>query len=96
MEAVVALGVEKTWIRTVLDEQIDDLQQAVLRSPLQRRSDQFPTNHIDVRTPLDEISAHLESVINRSPVRQCDAIAVSVRRACLTGPDATQQELSSA
>ena len=39
VEAVVGLGVEKTWFRTALDEQIDDVHQAVLRCPLQRRSD---------------------------------------------------------
>ena len=86
-EAVVALGVEKTWIRTVPDEQIDDLHHAVLRSPLQRPSDQFPTNQVDVRALLDGICARLESVINHSPVQQCDAIVVSVRCACLTRLD---------
>jgi hypothetical protein len=96
VEAVVALSVENTWIRTVLDEQIDDLHQAVPRSVLQRRSDRFPTNRVDVRTQLDEICARLESVINRSPVQWRDAIVVSVRRACPTRLDKSSDQLGPA
>jgi hypothetical protein len=77
-----ALSVEKTWIRTVLEEQIDGLHQAVPRSPLQQRRDQISPDRVDVRTLLDEICARLESVIDRSPVQRCDAIVVPIRRAC--------------
>jgi hypothetical protein len=44
MEVVVTLSVEKTWIRTVLDEQIDDLHESVLPSSLRQRSVQISTD----------------------------------------------------
>jgi len=93
VEAVVAPSVEKTWIRSVPDEKIDDLHQAVPRSPLQRRSDQISPDRVDVRTLLDEICACLEPVIYRSPVKRRDAIVVSVRRACASRLDKSSDQL---
>jgi hypothetical protein len=93
VEAVVALSVEKAWIRTVLDKQIDDLHQAVPRRPLQRRGDRISPDRVDVCTLLDEICTRLESVINRSQMQRRDAIAVSVRRACASRLDKISDQL---
>jgi hypothetical protein len=60
--AVVALSVEKTRIRTMVDEQVDDLHQADLRSPLHCGGVTRSSSLSVTRTQADSTRARISSV----------------------------------
>jgi hypothetical protein len=87
VQAAVALYVEYAWVRALLEEQVDDVHEAVARGPVQGRGGQPPADRVDICALLDEVRACLSSVVDRSPVQWRDVFVVLVRRACATRLD---------
>ena len=87
VQAAEALYVEYAWVRALLEEQVDDVHEAVARGPLQRRGEQRPADRVYICALLDEVRACLGSAVDRSPVQWRDVVVVLVRRACATRLD---------
>jgi len=87
VQGAVALHIEETWVRPVLDEYVHDPDEAVARGPMKGCAPYGSADGVDFRSLLEEVCACLGFAVDRSPMQWRDIVLVLVRRARTTGFD---------
>ena len=87
VQGTVALHVGETGVRSVLDEQVHGVREAVARGPVKGSGTQCSADGVDVSSLLDEVRACLGSAVDGSPMQWRSIVLILVYRARATGFD---------
>jgi len=93
VQGAVALHIEETWVRPVLDEYVHDADEAFARGPMKGCAPYRSADGVDFRSLLEEVCACLGFAVDRSPMQWRDVVLILVRRARSTGFDQSSNPL---
>lgn len=93
VQRIIPLRITDIWVGVVRNQQLDDVEVAVARSPLHGRSDEVATECIDLGACLQQVAAGGELGIDGSPVQRCNVLLVAVRGFCAPGLDERADEM---